>query len=111
MEITRAPGLLERHRAGRLEQALTLYDRAGDNAALNQEILDLREELARLRGQLSSENSARKLANAIDTVQTFAGEVVRSLGEYLIFCVFEPYFAKEREYGDQERDFRRAAEG
>ena len=31
--------------------------------------------------------------------------------EYLIFCVFEPYFAKEREYGDQERDFRRAAEG
>jgi len=64
---------------GRLEQALTLYDRAGDNAALNQEILDLREELARLRGQLSSENSARKLANAIDTVQTFAGEVVRSL--------------------------------
>jgi hypothetical protein len=31
--------------------------------------------------------------------------------EYLIFCVFEPYFAKEREYGDQERDFRRVAEG
>jgi hypothetical protein len=32
-------------------------------------------------------------------------------GEYLIFCVFEPYFAKEREYGDQERDSRRVAEG
>ena len=38
-------------------------------------------------------------------------EVDATQGEYLIFCVFEPYFAKEREYGDQERDFRRAAEG
>jgi hypothetical protein len=39
------------------------------------------------------------------------GELERPGREYLIFCVFEPYFAKEREYGDQERDFRRAAEG
>jgi hypothetical protein len=31
--------------------------------------------------------------------------------ECLIFCVFEPYFGKEREYGDQERDFRRVIEG
>ena len=42
-------------------------------------------------------------------VTEIKGDLV--LGEYLIFCVFEPYFAKEREYGDQERDFRRAAEG
>ena len=64
---------------GRLEQAIKLYDRASDNAALNQEVLDLREELARLRAQLSSENSARKLANAIDNVQAFAGQIVRNL--------------------------------
>ena len=37
--------------------------------------------------------------------------IVHGGREYLIFCVFEPYFAKEREYGDQERDSRRAAEG
>lgn len=35
----------------------------------------------------------------------------RKRREYLIFCVFEPYFAKERRYGDQERDFRQVAEG
>src|SRR6266403_5520306 len=35
---------------------------------------------------------------------------LQSLREYLTFCVFEPYFAKEREYGDQERDSRRGAE-
>src|SRR6202022_3398941 len=34
---------------GRLEQAIKLYDSASDNAALNQAVLDLREELARLR--------------------------------------------------------------
>jgi hypothetical protein len=62
-----------------LEQAIKLYDRADDNAALKQEVLDLREEMARLRAQLSSENSARKLTNAIDNVQAFAGQIVRNL--------------------------------
>jgi hypothetical protein len=31
--------------------------------------------------------------------------------EYLIFCAFEPYFAKAQEYGDQETDLGRVTEG
>jgi hypothetical protein len=35
----------------------------------------------------------------------------QQLRECLIFCVSEPYFSQEAEYGDQERDIGRAAEG
>lgn len=64
---------------GRLQQALTLYDKAGDNAELHQELLDLREQLARMRAQLSSDATARKLANAIGTVENFASQIVPNL--------------------------------
>jgi uncharacterized protein DUF3732 len=64
---------------GGLVEALKLYDRAGDNAELSQEVRDLREQLSRLRAQLSNDVIDRRLQNAIATVEGFASQIAPTL--------------------------------
>lgn len=68
---------------GRLEEALRLYDAADLPSALNSEIAELRAEIERLTKVAAEHEVARKLANALDTVQDYAGKLIPQLdGEW-----------------------------
>lgn len=64
---------------GRLEQALLLYDRTDQSAGLRQEIDGLKSQIAELQPLVSEMEIARKLRNAIDTVEAATGRFVPRL--------------------------------
>ena len=87
---------------------------------------DSPEKISPLRRRMIEDMRLRKLVTKtqdgyIRAVRHFAGWLGRSPDtasvedlrrwECLIFCVSEPYLDQEAEYGDQERDSRRVAEG
>jgi len=68
---------------GRLEEALRLYDAADLSSGLSGEIAALRAEIERLATLVAEHEIARKLTNALDTLQEFAGKLVPKLdGEW-----------------------------
>lgn len=64
---------------GRLEQALVLYDRADQSAALRQEIDTLRTEIEELRKRVSESEIQRRTRNAIDSIESTTGRFIPQL--------------------------------
>lgn len=68
---------------GRLEEALRLYEAADISSGLSGEIVALRTEIERLAKLVAEHEIARKLTNALDTIQEFAGKLIPKLdGEW-----------------------------
>lgn len=61
---------------GRLQQALTIYDRADENADLRQEISDLKKQIEDLRGGISEQEIDRRVRNAIASVESGIASIV-----------------------------------
>lgn len=94
-EIRREIGMLERNSKqaqqaidrfdrmerflGRLEQALLLYDRTDQSAGLRQEIDGLKSQIAALQRRVSEGEIARKMRNAIDTIEATTGRFIPKL--------------------------------
>lgn len=94
-EIRREIGILERNSSqakqaidrfdrmerflGRLEQALLLYDRTDQAAGLRQEIDALKKQIADLQKLVSEVEIARKLRNAIDSIEAATGRFIPKL--------------------------------
>jgi phage shock protein A len=64
---------------GRLEQALELYDRTDQSAGLRQEIEALKAQIAELQRKVSETEIARKLRNAVDSIETTTGRLIPRL--------------------------------
>lgn len=64
---------------GRLQQALTIYERAGENAELRQEISDLKKQISDLRGTVSEGEISRRVGNAISYVEKAISTIVPML--------------------------------
>lgn len=64
---------------GRLEQALVLYDRADENAALGQEIAALEAKINELRSGVSDRDIQRRMNNALRTVEGHASGIIPNL--------------------------------
>lgn len=68
---------------GRLQEALRLYETADTSSALNEEISALKAEVERLAKVVSEHEIARKLENALDTIQNISGRLIPKLdGEW-----------------------------
>ena len=94
-EIRREIGMLERNSLqakqaidrfdrmerflGRLEQALQLYDRTDQSAGLRQEIDGLKAQITELQRKVSENEIARKLRNAIGSIEASTGRLVPKL--------------------------------
>lgn len=64
---------------GRLEQALTLYDRADENAELRQEIGNLSTQINELRSIASEQEARRKTENALRRIEQISSSIVPKL--------------------------------
>jgi hypothetical protein len=64
---------------GRLEQALLLYDRTDQSAGLQKEIDELRRQIAELQTVVSESEIARKMRNAVDSIEAATGRFVPKL--------------------------------
>lgn len=94
-EVRREIGLLERNSQqakqaidrfdrmerflGRLEQALELYDRTDQSAALRQSIDALKTTISELQKKVGETEIQRKLRNALDTIEATTGRLVPRL--------------------------------
>jgi hypothetical protein len=68
---------------GRLEESLRLYDAADQSSSLHSEIDGLREEIKRLTKLIAEQGIARKLTNALDTIEDIAAKLIPKLdGEW-----------------------------
>jgi hypothetical protein len=64
---------------GRLEQALKVYDQAGQNSELQEEIATLNEQLSGLRDSVSEFDITRRLENAVKNVENYAEAIIPEL--------------------------------
>jgi Protein of unknown function (DUF3732) len=64
---------------GRLQQALTIYDRADTNADLRLEVEELKTRIEKLRGQMSDYEILRRVTNARNTIEAYAASIVPNL--------------------------------
>lgn len=76
-EIYRADQI-ERY-LGRLEQAISLYERTGEDAELTGEIEALKKEISGIRGRISEHQIQVRIKNALATVETIAGQILPTL--------------------------------
>ncbi|SFQ23851.1 DUF3732 domain-containing protein [Variovorax sp. 770b2] len=68
---------------GRLEEALRLYDKADQSGELITEVKVLRDQIAELQRAIAEHETARKLRNALERVENFAGKLIPLLdGEW-----------------------------
>lgn len=65
--------------AGRLDQALRLYDRADQSSGVREDISILRSQIAELQAIVSDNEIKRKLSNALDRVEATASSCVSRL--------------------------------
>ncbi|WP_372088437.1 DUF3732 domain-containing protein (plasmid) [Tistrella mobilis] len=64
---------------GRLEQALEVYDRTDQSAGLQQEVDALKAQIAELQRKVSETEIARKLRNAIDSIEATTRRLIPRL--------------------------------
>lgn len=76
-EIYRADQI-ERY-LGRLEQAIGLYERSGEDAELTEEVNSLREQVSRYRAIVSERLIQERQRAALSTVETIAGQILPTL--------------------------------
>jgi len=68
---------------GRLQEALRLYEAADSSSTLSEEISELKIKLERLTKLISEHEIARKLENALDTIQDISSRLIPQLdGEW-----------------------------
>jgi tetratricopeptide (TPR) repeat protein len=68
---------------GRLEEALRLYEAADKSSSLHGEISDLRAQISALQKVVAEHEIARKLKNALDSIEGIAGTLIPKLdGEW-----------------------------
>jgi hypothetical protein len=76
-EIYRADQI-ERY-LGRLEQAITLYERTGEDADLTSEIAELQQQISHIRGRISESQIQARINNALASIETVAGQILPTL--------------------------------
>lgn len=76
-EIYRADQI-ERY-LGRLEQAISLYERTGEDAELTAEIEELKKQITEIRGRISEHQIQARIKNALASVETIAGQILPTL--------------------------------
>lgn len=76
-EIYRADQI-ERY-LGRLEQAISLYERTGEDAELKAEIEELQGQIKTLRGRISEQQIQSHIRNALASIETIAGQILPTL--------------------------------
>lgn len=76
-EIYRADQI-ERY-LGRLEQAISLYERTGEDAELTAEIEELKKQISEIRGRISEHQIQARINNALASVETIAGQILPTL--------------------------------
>ncbi|MDF1848283.1 MAG: DUF3732 domain-containing protein [Parvibaculaceae bacterium] len=76
-EIYRADQI-ERY-LGRLEQAISLYERTGEDAELKSEVEDLQEKIGNIRGRISEQQIQVRIANALASIENIAGQILPTL--------------------------------
>lgn len=76
-EIYRADQI-ERY-LGRLEQAISLYERTGEDAELTAEIEELQKQIKDIRGRISEHQIQGRITNALASVETIAGQILPTL--------------------------------
>jgi hypothetical protein len=64
---------------GRLEQALTLYERSGEDAELNIEVKDLKERISSLRAEVSERLIRERMQSSLSAIETIAGQIIPTL--------------------------------
>lgn len=64
---------------GRIEQALTTFDRSEEGSELANEIARIQAQITELRGVYSETQVARKLQNALRQVEAYAGTIIPNL--------------------------------
>lgn len=76
-EIYRADQI-ERY-LGRLEQAISLYERTGEDAELSAEIEELKKQITEIRGRISEHQIQARINNALASIETIAGQILPTL--------------------------------
>lgn len=76
-EIYRADQI-ERY-LGRLEQAISLYERTGQDAELTAEIEDVHRQVSELRGRISEHQIKARINNALASIEAIAGQILPTL--------------------------------
>jgi hypothetical protein len=76
-EIYRADQI-ERY-LGRLEQAISLYERTGEDTELAAEIEELKKQITEIRGRISEHQIQTRINNALASVETIAGQILPTL--------------------------------
>ena len=64
---------------GRLEHALTLYERSGEDSELSQEVNELKERVSGLRAQVSERLIRERMQSSLAAIETVAGQIVPTL--------------------------------
>ncbi len=64
---------------GRLEHAISLYERTGEDAELTTEIEVLKKQISELRGRISEHLIQARVNNAFASVETIAGQILPTL--------------------------------
>lgn len=76
-EIYRADQI-ERY-LGRLEQAISLYERTGEDAELTADIKELQKQIKDIKGRISEHQIQGRIKNALASVETIAGQILPTL--------------------------------
>lgn len=76
-EIYRADQI-ERY-LGRLEQAISLYERTGEDAELSAEIEDLTKKITEIRGRISEHQIQARINNALASIESIAAQILPTL--------------------------------
>jgi uncharacterized protein YqgV (UPF0045/DUF77 family) len=64
---------------GRLEQALKLYERSGEDAELRQKVEQLSAQIGEIRSRISEQQIAVRIRNALTTIEGIAGQIIPTL--------------------------------
>lgn len=76
-EIYRADQI-ERY-LGRLEQAISLYERTGEDAELSAEIEELKKRITEIRGRISEHQIQVRINNALASIENIAAQILPTL--------------------------------
>ena len=64
---------------GRLEQAISLYERTGEDAELTVEIEELQKQISEIRGRISEHQVKARINSALASIETITGQIIPTL--------------------------------
>ena len=77
VEIYRADQI-ERY-LGRLEHAITLYEKSGEDAELTAEVNDLKERVNAIKARVSEREIQRRIRQSLTVIENIAGQIIPTL--------------------------------